>query len=210
MIGITGFKCGMSSLFTEDQGMIPVTLIYVPYNYLTQIKTSDKEGYDAVQMSCAPAKEKSLTKAEVGHLKLSGVRSSNLKEYVGSTDKKVGSYYSVEDLKGIDFVDVQGVSKGKGFAGVIRRWGFKAQSASHGNSKAHRAHGSTGGCQDPGRVIKGKKMAGHLGFKKTTAQNLKLLQICMENNVLVVKGAVPGPKGSLVKIWPALKKGMRR
>lgn len=205
-LGITGYKCGMSRLFTEDKGVIPVTLIYVPKNYITQIKTKAKDGYESVQLSCGDAKVKHLNQALLGHLKKSQVLSRVLKEFRGTTDREVGQFYSVVDLEGWTHVDVQGTSKGKGFSGVIKRWGFSTQDATHGNSRSHRTHGSTGACQDPGRVIKGKKMAGHLGHVTTTVQSLEVIEINVDDNVLIVKGGIPGPKGATVKIKPAIKK----
>jgi large subunit ribosomal protein L3 len=206
VLGITGFKCGMSRYFTEDGDVIPVTLVHVPKNYITQIKTKDKEGYAAIQLSCGVTKDKHLTRAQLGHLKASGVKSRELHEYVGSTDRSLGNFYSVEDLEGVAWVDVQATSKGKGFTGPVRRWGFAAQFATHGNSRAHRAHGSMGGGTDPGRVIKGKKMAGHLGNKTVTLQSLKLIKIDGIGELLVIKGGIPGPMGAVVKIRPSIKK----
>jgi large subunit ribosomal protein L3 len=206
VLGITGFKCGMSRYFTEEGDVIPVTLVHVPKNYITQIKTKDKEGYAAIQLSCGFAKDKHLTLAQLGHLKASQIKSRELHEYIGSTTRSIGHFYSVADLEDVAWVDVQATSRGKGFTGVIRRWGFASQDATHGNSRAHRAHGSTGGGQDPGRVIKGKKMAGHLGNKTITVQCLKLLKIDCNDEILAIKGSIPGPRGAVIKIRPSIKK----
>lgn len=203
---MTGFKCGMSRYFTEEGDVIPVTLVHVPKNYITQIKTKDKEGYAAIQLSCGVTKDKHLTRAQLGHLKASQVKSGELHEYLGVTDRSLGSCYSVEDLAGVAWVDVQATSKGKGFTGPVRRWGFAAQFATHGNSKAHRAHGSIGGGTDPGRIIKGKKMAGQLGKKTVTVQSLRLIKIDSTDDLLVIKGGIPGPVGAVVKIRPSIKK----
>lgn len=205
-LNIAGYKCGMSRMFIDELSSVPVTLIYVPHNYITQIKTKEKDGYEAVQLSCGNTKAKHLNLPLLGHLKKSKILAKTLHEFRGTSDRAVGEFYSLLDLQGCTHVDVQAVSKGKGFCGVVRRWGFSTQDATHGNSKSHRTHGSTGACQDPGRVIKGKKMAGHLGNVTKTVQSLQIIEINTDENVLVVKGGIPGPKGATVKIKPAIKK----
>lgn len=207
-IGITGFKCGMSTLIEESGNFLPVTLLHIPDNIITQLKTQTIDGYNAVQVSLEDYKATKATKATLGHLAASQARPGHLTEFTVAAPQVFsrGQKITAADFLKYKFIDIVSVSKGKGFAGTVRRYGFKTQPASHGNSRSHRVPGSIGQCQDPGRVFPGKKMPGHLGHKRITVQNLRILDIDLENKVMVVKGAVPGPKGAFVIIRPAAKK----
>jgi large subunit ribosomal protein L3 len=204
--GITGFKCGMTS-FIDAQGNIKaVTLIYTPANTITQIKTARTDGYDSIQVSLGNLKAKNQNKAMAGHLRASQAPFGQLTEFLIDPQQwqpLLGAELNAATLLPYPYVDVTSVSKGKGFSGVIKRWGFAIQDASHGNSRAHRVGGSTGQNQDPGRVFPGKKMAGHLGSRRTTVKRLQVISIDVDNNILVLKGAVPGAKGSVIIIKPS-------
>ena len=196
----------MSRLFQEDGTSIPVTVISVAANFVADIKTHEKHGYSAVVVSKNTSKN--LTKSSKEFFKKQNISNGELFEFrTEETDElKVGHHLTADILEVGKMVDVTGTSKGKGYAGVIKRHNFAMQDATHGNSLAHRAHGSIGQCQTPGRVWKGKKMSGHMGNVQKTVQSLKIVDMDIENNVIYIKGAVPGFNGSDLKIKPALKK----
>lgn len=206
---IVGKKIGMTRVFTEDGVSVPVTVVECQPNIVTQTKTVDNDGYTAVQV--ASGKRRKVTKPVAGILKAAKASDCDqLNEFRLDQDAidalKVGDQLTVARFEGCKYVDVTGTTKGKGFAGVIKRWNFSMQDATHGNSLAHRASGSIGQCQDPGRVFKGKKMAGQMGNKQRTAQSLELVRIDAERNLLLIKGAVPGAPGGEVIVAPAIKK----
>tara|TARA_Y100000590_G_scaffold409370_1_gene501473 strand:+ start:90 stop:734 length:645 start_codon:yes stop_codon:yes gene_type:complete len=212
-IGIVGEKQGMTRVFSEEGVSSPVTVVSAEPNTIIQIKSLEKDGYSSVQVTLGSKKEKHLTKSELGHFKKAGIEPGtglwefkvNNEQLEETEELEVGKTLSTEQFEEGQLLDVTGVSKGKGFAGTVKRWNFKMQDATHGNSISHRAPGSIGQCQTPGRVWKGKKMSGHMGFEKVTTQNLKLVSIDAENNLLLIKGAVPGPTGSKVIIKPSIK-----
>ena len=209
-IGLVGTKTGMTRVFDESGTSIPVTVINIDSNRISQIKTIDRDGYAAVQIAYGNQKESRLNKATLGHYKKSNI--SPAKGRVEFRVEKlednlsVGSDIRVDTFKAGEHVDITGRTLGKGFQGGVKRHHFKTQDATHGNSISHRALGSTGQCQDPGRVFKGKKMPGHLGNVKRTIQNLTIVKIMPDENIMLVKGSVPGHKGSVVIIKPTEKK----
>lgn len=211
-IGLLGKKCGMTRVFTDDGASIPVTVIEVLPNRITQIKTVDNDGYASVQITTGDIKRSKLSKAQANHFAKAGVEpGEGLWEFrLDAKDKPddlvVGAEIKVDRFKEGQFVDVTGVSKGKGFAGVIKRHHFAAQDATHGNSLSHRAPGSIGQRQSPGKVFKGKKMAGHLGNVKRTVLSQKIVRIDTERNLVMVRGAVPGAPSTYIIIRPAIKK----
>lgn len=209
-IGMVGRKCGMTRVFQEDGSSVPVTVIELQPNRISQIKTEDKEGYNAIQLTWGERKSSRVNKPTAGHVAKANIEAgrgycefSLPKEDVES--KKPGDEIKVEIFTEVKKVDVTGTSKGKGFAGVIKRHNFRTQDATHGNSLAHRAPGSIGQNQSPGRVFKGKKMAGQMGNKRCTVQSLEVVRVDNERNLLLVKGAVPGSTGSDVIVRPAVK-----
>ena len=209
-IGLVGRKVGMTRIFTEDGVSIPVTVIEATPNRVTQVKTDDTDGYKALQVTTGSKKLTAFVKPEAGHYAKAGVEAGRgLWEFRLGADEgadiQVGSEVSVEIFNDVAKVDVTGQSKGKGFQGVIKRWNFSTQDATHGNSLAHRAPGSIGQNQTPGRVFKGKKMAGHMGAERVTTQNLDVVRVDAERNLLLVKGAVPGAIGGDVIVKPAVK-----
>ena len=208
-IGLVGRKSGMTRVFTEAGDSIPVTVIEAEPNRVTQIKTADKDGYTAIQGTAGSVKQNHVTKPEGGHCaKADTPAGRGLWEFRVDTieeELSLGSELGVEQFEAGQRVDIRGVSKGKGFAGVIKRWNFSHQDNSHGNSISHRAPGSIGQCQTPGRVFKGKKMTGHLGDARVTTQNLEIVRVDADRNLLLIKGAVPGPAGGDVYIRPAIK-----
>ena len=207
-IGLIGKKSGMSRLFLEDGESIPVTAVSVCGNFVADIKTKEKNGYNAIVVSKSK-KSKNLQKSQKEFFKKINLSPGSLSEFKLEDDSEtfeVGKHLTAEIFKIGQYVDVTGVSKGKGYAGVIKRHNFSMQDATHGNSLAHRAHGSIGQCQTPGRVWKGKKMSGHMGNVQKTVQSLKIVDMDIENNVIYIKGAVPGFNGSEVKIKPSIKK----
>ena len=210
-IGVVGTKSGMTRVFTEAGQSIPVTVISVAPNRVTQVKTRATDGYEALQVTAGEARRGRLTKPLAGHYAKAGTEAGRgLWEFrVGSGDEapEVGAELGADQFAAGQKVDVTGVSKGKGFAGGIKRWNFGAQGWSHGNSRAHRAPGSIGQCQTPGRVFKGKKMAGHMGAARVTTQSLTVVRVDAERNLLLVRGAVPGPAGGDVLVRPATKAG---
>ena len=207
-IGLVGRKAGMTRVFTEDGSSVPVTVIEAEPNRITQIKTADSDGYTAVQVTTGEVKQNRVAKPAAGHFaKASTGAGRGLWEFRADDlgELAVGGELTLEQFEAGQKIDVRGVSKGKGYAGAIKRWNFRGQDNTHGNSISHRAPGSIGQCQTPGRVFKGKKMSGHLGNVKVTTQNLEIVQIDNERNLLLVKGAVPGPAGGDVYIRPAVK-----
>ncbi|MEY3007467.1 MAG: hypothetical protein RI942_1809 [Pseudomonadota bacterium] len=208
-IGLVGRKTGMTRVFTEDGVSIPVTVVEVSPNRVTQIKELDAEGYRAIQVTTGIRKASRVNKSAAGHYAKAGVEAgTGLWEFRldGSEDApEVGAELTVERFEAGQKVDVSGRSKGKGFQGVIKRWNFKMQDATHGNSLSHRAPGSIGQCQTPGRVFKGKKMSGQMGNVATTTQGLEVVRVDVERNLLLIKGAVPGAPGGDVVVRPAVK-----
>lgn len=207
-IGLVGRKAGMTRIFTEDGASVPVTVIEVEPNRVTQVKTADNDGYSAIQVTSGARKASRVNKAEAGHFAKAGTEAGRgLWEFRLSDDEEVqvGDQLTVERFEAGQKVDVTGESKGKGFQGAIKRWNFTMQDATHGNSLSHRAPGSIGQCQTPGRVWKGKKMAGHMGAERVTIQTLEIVQIDAERNLLMIKGSVPGAPGGDVIVKPAVK-----
>lgn len=209
-IGLVGRKVGMTRIFTEDGVSVPVTVIEATPNRVTQVKTDDTDGYSALQVTAGTKKANRVIKPEAGHYAKAGVEAGRgMWEFRLGTDEgadiQVGNEISVEIFNDIAKVDVTGQSKGKGFQGVIKRWNFSTQDATHGNSLSHRAPGSIGQNQTPGRVFKGKKMSGHMGAERVTTQNLEVVRVDAEKNLLLVKGAVPGAIGGDVIVKPAVK-----
>ncbi|WP_330925170.1 50S ribosomal protein L3 [Candidatus Sororendozoicomonas aggregata] len=207
-IGLVGKKCGMTRIFTEDGVSVPVTVIEIESNRVAQVKTEETDGYNAIQVTIGAKKGSRVNKPAAGHFAKAGVEAGRgLWEF--RTDAK--AQYKPGDVIGVDLfeagqkVDVTGRSKGKGFQGAVKRWNFRMQDATHGNSLSHRAPGSIGQCQTPGRVFKGKKMAGHMGAEKKTVQSLELVRVDAERGLLLVKGAVPGAAGADVIVKPAVK-----
>jgi len=207
-IGIVGRKSGMTRIFTDDGVSIPVTVIEVDPNRITQVKNVETDGYSAVQVTVGSRRASRVTKSEAGHFaKANAEAGRNLFELRNDAQEafEVGSSITVDAFAAGQLIDVTGTSKGKGFAGSIKRWNFSMQDATHGNSRSHRVLGSTGQCQTPGRVFKGKKMAGHLGAERVTVQNLEFVRVDAERNLLLVKGAIPGAPGGDVFVRPAVK-----
>ncbi|MDA8816506.1 50S ribosomal protein L3 [Gammaproteobacteria bacterium] len=208
-IGLIGKKSGMTRLFLEDGESVPVTAVSVCGNFLADIKTSERDGYDAYVVS-KTKKSNNINKSKSEFYKKINLEPGILAEFRSSDqiseEYQVGKHLTAEVFEVGQYVDVTGTSKGKGYAGVIKRHNFAMQDATHGNSLSHRAHGSIGQCQTPGRVWKGKKMSGHMGNVQKTVQSLKIVDLDVENSVIYIKGAVPGFNGSDLKIKPALKK----
>ena len=210
-IGVVGTKVGMTRVFTEDGVSTPVTVVEVATNVVTQIKSIDVDGYDAIQVTRGKKHAGRVTKPEAGHYAKAGVEAGlGLWEFrlAGASEAEglaLGSEITVEKLSGVVKVDVTGTTKGKGFQGGIKRHNFTMQDATHGNSISHRSNGSIGQNQTPGRVFKGKKMSGHMGSEQQTTQNLDLVKVDAENSLLLIKGAVPGANGSTVIVRKAIK-----
>ena len=209
-IGLVGRKSGMTRVFTEDGVSTPVTVIEVQPNRITQIKTPETDGYTALQVTTGERKQARVSKPQGGHFAKASVPAGRgLWEFrldAADAELTVGAELGLDQFEAGQMVDVQGVSKGKGYAGAIKRWNFRGQDNTHGNSISHRAPGSIGQCQTPGRVFKGKKMSGHMGNVKTTTQNLEIVRIDTDQNLLLIKGAVPGAAGGDVVVRPAVKK----
>ena len=208
MIGLVGRKVGMTRIFTEEGVSIPVTVVEVEVNRVSQVKTVETDGYNAIQVTCGSKKANRVSKPEAGHFAKAGVEAGRgLWEFRLESGEEfaVGAELSVEIFNEIKKVDVTGTSKGKGFQGAVKRWNFATQDMTHGNSLSHRAPGSIGQCQTPGRVFKGKKMAGHMGAERCTTQNLEIVRVDAERNLLLIKGAVPGSTGGNVIVKPAVK-----
>lgn len=207
-IGIVGRKSGMTRIFTEDGTSIPVTVVEVEPNRITQVKNVETDGYSAVQVVVGSRRASRVSKPQKGHFEKAQADAGSIVIELRNDAQEafeVGGQITVEAFEAGQIVDVTGESKGKGFAGGVKRWNFRMQDATHGNSLSHRAPGSIGQCQTPGRVFKGKKMAGHLGAVRVTTQNLEVVKVDVERNLLLIKGAVPGAPGGSVVIRPAVK-----
>jgi large subunit ribosomal protein L3 len=217
-IGLVGRKSGMTRIFTESGSSVPVTVVEVLPNKVTQVKTVETDGYSAVQVTTGSKKSSHLSKSEAGHYAKAGLEAGRgLWEFraevgdlvvgQGEDSKEVapGAEFTVAAFREGQIVDVTGTSKGKGYQGVIKRHNFRMQDATHGNSLSHRAPGSIGQCQTPGRVWKGKKMSGQMGNERVTTQGLEVVKIDTDNNLILIKGAVPGATGADVIISPTVK-----
>ncbi|MGL9722540.1 50S ribosomal protein L3 [Sodalis sp. (in: enterobacteria)] len=208
MKGLIGRKVGMTRIFTEDGVSIPVTVIEIEANRVTQVKDLENDGYRAIQVTAGTKKANRVTKPEAGHFAKAGVEAGRgLWEFrvEDGEEVTVGQSITVELFADVKKVDVTGTSKGKGFAGTVKRWNFRTQDATHGNSLSHRVPGSIGQNQTPGKVFRGKKMAGQLGNERVTVQSLDVVRVEVERNLLLVKGAVPGATGGDLIVKPAVK-----
>jgi len=211
-LGLVGRKIGMTRVFTEDGSSLPVTVLEVSNNRVTQVKSVATDGYTAVQLAYGVRRASRVTSAAAGHYAKAGVEAgSKLKEFLVSPEQldnlQPGSMVSVEMFQVGQLVDVTGTTKGKGYAGTIKRHHFKSGRATHGNSKSHNVPGSIGMAQDPGRVFPGKRMTGHLGDVQRTVQNLQIVRVDVARQLLLVKGAVPGCTNSSIIVRPAVKAG---
>jgi large subunit ribosomal protein L3 len=209
-IGLVGRKCGMTRVFTDDGVSIPVTVIEAQPNRITQVKTVDTDGYRALQVTTGSRRASRVSKSAAGHFAAAKVEAGDITREFRLDDADEGEFAPGNELK-VDLfaagqkVDVVGTSIGKGFAGTVKRHHFSMQDATHGNSLSHRAPGSIGQNQTPGRVFKGKKMSGHMGSVRRTVQNLEIVRVDSERNLLLIKGAVPGHSGGSVIVRPAVK-----
>ncbi|MEH6504503.1 MAG: 50S ribosomal protein L3 [Cycloclasticus sp.] len=207
-LGLVGRKCGMTRVFTEEGTSIPVSVVQVLPNRITRVINQDADGYSAVQITTGVVKNSRVNKAEAGQFAKAGVDAGRgfwefrLEQ---DSDLEVGSDLPLDQFQVGQKIDVSGRSIGKGYQGVIKRHNFQMQDATHGNSLAHRAPGSIGQCQTPGRVLKGKKMAGHMGHERVTTQNLEIVKVDVDKSVLLIKGAIPGSKNGDVIVTPAVK-----
>lgn len=208
-IGIVGRKSGMTRVFTDGGASVPVTVVEVSPNRVTQLKDIDSDGYRAIQVTTGMRRSSKVSKSQAGHFAKAGVEAgSGLWEFrLLDSDEAldVGTELTVSRFEAGQKVDVAGKSKGKGYQGVVKRWNFRTQDATHGNSLSHRAPGSIGQCQTPGRVFKGKKMSGQMGAESVTVQGLEIVRVDAERNLLLIKGAVPGAPGGDVIVRPAVK-----
>jgi len=209
-IGLVGRKRGMTRIFTEEGNSVPVTVIEVNPNRITQIREQEKDGYSAIQVTCGSKRTSLVSSPLAGHYAKAGVEAGEgLWEFRLDGDSgdglEIGTELTVARFEAGQKVDVTGTTKGKGFAGVVKRHNFRTQDATHGNSLAHRAPGSIGQCQTPGRVFKGKKMAGHMGDDRQTTLNLQVVRVDADRNLLLIRGAVPGATGGHVMIRPSIK-----
>ena len=210
-LGLLGRKVGMMRLFTDDGDAVPVTVVDVSNNRVSQVKSEDNDGYVALQVTFGSRKSSRVTKPEAGHLAKAGVEAGEIsREFRIDADVAAGYQAGAAIAVASVFsagqkVDVQGISIGKGFAGTIKRHNFKSQRASHGNSRSHNVPGSISMAQDPGRVFPGKKMSGHMGDVTITTQNLDVIRVDEARQLLLIKGAVPGSKGGFVTVRPAVK-----
>ncbi len=209
-MGLVGRKCGMTRVFTEDGVSIPVTVIEAQPNRITQVKTVESDGYRALQVTAGSAKPSRVSKPQAGHFAKAKVEAGDLMTEFRLADGEgdeleAGGELKVDLFEAGQIVDVVGTSIGKGYAGTVKRHNFRTQDATHGNSLAHRAPGSIGQNQTPGRVFKGKKMSGHMGNVRRTVQNLEVVRVDAERNLILIKGAVPGHKGGRVIVRPAVK-----
>jgi large subunit ribosomal protein L3 len=209
-LGIVGRKAGMSRLFTEDGKSVPVTLIEATPNRITQIKTVDSDGYSAVQVAVGTKRAALINKPQAGHLAKAKAEAGRGLWELRVADDKIGDFEVGGEIKADIFaegqiVDVQGVTKGKGFQGTIKRWNFRMGDATHGNSLSHRSPGSIGQRQTPGRVFPGKKMAGHMGAETQTTQRLQVVKVDVERGLIAIRGAVPGAPGGDVIVRPSSK-----
>ena len=210
-IGVIGRKAGMTRIFTADGASVPVTVIEVQPNRITQVKTLETDGYRAVQVTTGERRPSRVTKPMAGHFAKAGVSAGDtLREFrLGQdegADLEQGQEINVTIFAVGQKVDVRGVTIGRGFAGSVRRHNFRTQDATHGNSVSHRAPGSIGQCQTPGRVMKGKRMAGHMGHVNRVQQNLEVIRVDAERNLLLVRGGIPGPAGGRLVVLPSVKK----
>ncbi len=210
-IGIVGRKRGMTRIYTDDGGSIPVTVVEALPNRVTQVKSDETDGYRAVQVTAGQRKPQRVKKPEAGRFAAAGVEAGRgcwefrLEEDGDTAELEPGAEIRVDAFEAGQLVDVRGTSKGRGFSGTVRRHNFRAQRNSHGNSKSHRVPGSIGQCQTPGRVFKGKRMAGQMGNRRTTVQSLEVVRVDSDRNLLLIKGAVPGAVGGDVIVRPACK-----
>ena len=214
-LGLLGRKVGMMRIFTDDGDAVPVTVLDVSNNRVTQVKTDETDGYTAIQVAYGTRKASRVSKPEAGHLAKAGVEAGEvLKEFRVAADVaagfKPGAVVPVTTFAVGQMVDVQGTSIGKGFTGTIKRHNFGSQRASHGNSRSHNVPGSISMAQDPGRVFPGKKMSGHMGDETTTTQNLDVVRVDEARSLLLVKGAVPGAKNGFVTVRPAVKAKLKK
>ena len=214
-LGLVGRKVGMTRIFTDDGAAVPVTVLDVANNRITQIKTQEADGYTAVQLTYGKRRASRVSKPQAGHLAKAGVEAGELlKEFPVSAEQlaslKVGETVSVETFAVGQLVDVSGTTKGRGFSGAIRRHHFSSNRASHGNSRSHNAPGSIGMAQDPGRVFPGKRMAGQYGNVNRTVQTLKVVRVDAARGLLLVKGAVPGADGGHIVVRPAAKTPLKK
>ncbi|PXY17155.1 50S ribosomal protein L3 [Prauserella sp. PE36] len=209
--GILGTKLGMTQVFDENNRIIPVTVVQAGPNVVTQVRNQEKDGYSAVQLAFGAIDPRRVSKPKTGHFEKAGVTPRRYVAELRTTDAdsyEVGQEITAEVFETGAVVDVTGTSKGKGYAGVMKRHGFKGQGASHGNQAKHRAPGSIGGCATPGRVFKGLRMAGRMGNARVTTQGLTVHSVRAEDGLLLIKGAVPGPKGGLIFVRSAAKGGV--
>ncbi|MCY4265465.1 MAG: 50S ribosomal protein L3 [Gammaproteobacteria bacterium] len=209
-LGVIGRKSGMTRIFTEEGTAIPVTVVEVQPNRVTQVKTTETDGYVAVQVTVGSRKSSRINKAQAGHFAKAGTEAGEglwefRTESEDTASLEPGGEITVGIFEAGQKVDVVGTSKGKGFQGGVKRHNFRMQDATHGNSISHRAPGSIGQCQTPGRVFKGKKMAGQMGAERVTTQSLEIVRVDAEKNLLLIKGALPGATGSSVIVRPAVK-----
>lgn len=213
MIGLLGRKIGMTRVFTPEGVSVPVSVVEVHPNRVSQIKTAENDGYSAVQLTGGTKKASKVSKPMAGHFAKAEIEAGDMQIefHIDSEDAfKLGQVISVADIfTAGEHVDVSGISKGKGFAGTVKRYNFRTQDATHGNSRSHRVPGSIGQNQTPGRVFKGKKMAGHMGNVRCTTQSLELVRVDADRNLLLIKGAIPGAPGTRIEIKPAVKKQAR-
>ena len=209
MTGLIGKKIGMTRIFNENGQSIPVTVLKIETNIVSMIKTIESDGYNALQISSNEQKETKVNKSKLGHFKKNNITpQKDLKEFrvKDTSGIEIGQKFEADHFEEGAFVNVRSRSKGKGFAGTIKRHNFKGKDATHGNSISHRTPGSTGQCQFPGRVFKGKKMAGQMGDVMVTRKNLQIVKIDAEKKLILVKGAVPGFKGRLVEVTQSAKR----
>ncbi|MBT8063482.1 MAG: 50S ribosomal protein L3 [Xanthomonadales bacterium] len=209
-IGLIGRKRGMTRVFTEEGNSVPVTVIEVDPNRVTQVKGEETDGYRSIQVTFGRKRANLVNKPVAGHFAKAGTEAGEglweLRLPEGESEElETGAELKVDMFEAGELVDVTGTSKGKGFAGTVKRHNFRMQDATHGNSLAHRAPGSIGQCQTPGRVFKGKKMAGQMGDERVTTQNLEVVRVDAERNLLLIKGAVPGASGGTVMVRPSVK-----
>jgi large subunit ribosomal protein L3 len=208
--GILGTKLGMTQVFDESNRIVPVTVVQAGPNVVTQVRTQDTDGYVAVQLAFGAIDPRKVNKPETGHFGKAGVTPRRYLAELRTTDAgeyEVGQEITADVFEAGTVIDATGTSKGKGYAGVMKRHGFKGLSASHGTQRKHRSPGSIGGCATPGRVFKGLRMAGRMGHEKVTTQNLTVHRVDSDSGLILIKGAVPGPKGGLVFLKSAAKGG---
>ncbi|MDO4609965.1 50S ribosomal protein L3 [Corynebacterium sp.] len=208
--GILGTKLGMTQVFDEENRVVPVTVVEAGPCVVTQVRTKEKDGYDAVQIAYGEIDPRKVNKPQAGHFKKAGVTPRRHVVEIRTPDAssyEVGQTVGVDIFGDIEYVDVTGTTKGKGFAGAMKRHGFAGQGASHGNQAAHRRVGGIGACATPARVFRGTRMAGRMGNDRVTTQNLKIQKIDADSNLLLIKGAVPGVRGGLLVVKTAVKGG---